>query len=152
LGHYRTERNGFGLRDEIALGERHVTDDEYWQVLTTLCHELLHSWQHHHGVPPGSTAFNYHNAQFRRLAGSIGLVVDRWGHTHLAEGATPFRDLLAEHGVEAPQLPEPPARRGAAGNSKLKLWMCPCGVRARVGRAEFRAKCLDCGGVFQRQD
>src|ERR1700722_12491399 len=45
-GHFRLGHNGFGLKGEIALNSRYLTDRPPYQVLGTLLHELLHAWQH----------------------------------------------------------------------------------------------------------
>lgn len=147
-GHYRPGRNGFGLRDEIAIDVRHVREDPYAEVLATLLHELLHAWQEHHGR---SSNGNYHNKQFRDKAVSLGLIIDEWGYERHAEPPTPFSKLLTKHGVQNPAIPNPNATRRRRGVSKLKLWMCPCAVKVRVGRSVFNVQCLDCGGRFTIQ-
>ncbi len=64
LGHYRIGRNGFGPNDEIAIDRQHAGQSLYWEVLGSLLHELLHSWQEHHERPPSRGSWNYHNKQF----------------------------------------------------------------------------------------
>jgi hypothetical protein len=151
-GHYRPKRNGFGLADEIGLDRSHVQHSPYWRVLGTLLHELLHSWQAHHGTPG---CRNYHNQEFQQKAWSLGLVIDSQGYTKYAAGDTPFFRLLKKFGIETPEDPNasgagsPPTNGlSASVGSKLKLYACGCGVKVRVGRARFNAQCLDCGGVF----
>lgn len=151
LGHYRSGRNGFGLRDEIALDEHHVRGNPYWKVLGTLLHEILHCWQEHSGKPPGPNSRNYHNKQYREKAEELGLIVDQYGHTQYAPGDTPFLNLLRKYGVQVPEIPEPEPLI-TKGWSSLELYQCPCGVKARVGRSRFNAQCLDCGGLFERRD
>lgn len=148
-GHYRPGRNGFGLRDEIAIDEAHAQAGPYWQVLGTLLHELLHSWQGQHGCPGKR---NYHNKVFQRKAGELGLIVDQNGRTEYAPPETPFSRLLAKHGVEAPKISQPIPVHNKHGSSKLKLYECPCGVKVRVGRSRFRALCLECNDKFERRD
>ena len=153
-GHYRRGRNGFGLADEIGLDRSHVQRSPYWDVLGTVLHELLHSWQAYHGKPGRR---NYHNKEFRQKAWSLGLVVDFNGDTQYAPGDTPFPLLLKKFGIEPSEAPIsndegpgliPADERTLSKGSKLKLYECPCRVKVRVGRSRFNAKCLDCGGVF----
>jgi hypothetical protein len=151
-GHYRPKRNGFGLADEIGLDRSHVQHSPYWRVLGTMLHELLHSWQAHHGT---SGCRNYHNKEFQQKARSLGLVIDSRGRTQYAPGDTPFLRLLKKFGSETPEDPNSsgealPPTNGCPPSvgSKLKLYECCCGVKVRVGRARFNAQCLDCGGVF----
>lgn len=154
LGHFRRGRNGFGLRDEIAIDQKHLNRGPLWDVYGTLLHELLHSWQEHHGRPGRR---NYHNKEFRDKACSLGLLIDEAGHTRYAAGETPFALLMYRYGIERPAedaevsseivvTPVPPC------GSTLKLYACPCGVKVRVGRSRFNARCLDCGGLFQRKE
>ena len=152
FGHYRRGRNGFGLRDEIAIDDEHVRSDPYWCVLGTLCHELLHCWQDRCGQRrPSKGSRNYHNREFREKAAYLGLVVDQRGNTEYSAGDTPFLNLLRKHGIESRDSSEPICRSISATASKLKLYECPCGVKVRVGRSRFHAKCLDCGGLFEKK-
>jgi len=154
LGHYRPGRNGFGLRDEIAIHEDHLCASPHWRVLGTLLHELLHCWQEHFGKKrPGSSSRNYHNREFRDKAANLGLIIDQRGRTQYAPGETPFLNLLSKYGIEVSDMPAPMERQGLSSRrvSKLKLYMCPCGVKVRIGRSRFHAKCLDCGGIFEKK-
>ncbi|MGE0536218.1 MAG: SprT-like domain-containing protein [Pirellulales bacterium] len=144
LGHFRYGHNGFGLRGEIAINRLHLEDRDFWRVLGTLLHELLHAWQQAHGTPG---KHNYHNKQFRTKARELGLIVDPRGYTDY-EPRSPFMEILARRGVTVPELPRlRVAIAGAQGRSKLKLWMCGC-TRARVAVADFQAVCLKCGNHF----
>lgn len=147
-GHFRYGRNGFGLIDEIGIDEDHVRHSPYWRVCGTLLHELLHSWQEHHGRP---SCRNYHNKQFQRKAFSFGLKIDERGFTEYLPGDTPFFLLLKKHGISTPDIPCPQQHIVSRVGSKLKLFQCPCGVKVRVGRSFFNARCLDCGGLFVLQ-
>jgi len=154
LGHFRYGRNGFGLREEIAIDTRHLDRDKTHEILGTLLHELLHAWQQLHGRPSKG---NYHNDEFCAKALSFGLVVDRHGYTHYLTGDTPFFSLLRKHGIQVPEDPDAEEQEEPEASvtfdvpaqpSKLKLYECPCGVKVRVGRSRFNAQCLDCGGRF----
>jgi hypothetical protein len=145
LGQFRPGHNGLGLEAEIVINKRHVPESETWQVLGTLLHELLHGWQQVYGRPGRN---NYHNVQYRRKAQSLGLVVDKYGHTHY-EAESPFTRLLREHGVELARIEQqlPHMAQPVGGSSKLKKWTCGC-TNVRVAVADFHAQCLKCGGLF----
>ena len=144
LGHFRRGHNGFGLKGEIAINERHLHEREPWKVLGTVLHELLHAWQEEHGKPGKPP---YHNKQFREKALQYGLVIDEDGVTeYLTESA--FSRLLKEHGVHMPA--QAPVSKRRSGESKLKKWSCSCPVNVRVAVAEFQARCLICGNPFRR--
>ena len=151
LGHYRIGRNGFGLRDEIALDEHHVESSPYWQVLGTLTHECIHLWQEYNGTPPGPNSHNYHNRQYRQKAEELGLIVDQYGHTQFAPGNTLFLNLLRRYGIQVPKIPKPKFPSRQKCGSTLTLYECSCGVKVRVGRRRLNAKCLDCGSLFRQK-
>ena len=149
-GHFRAGPNGFGLSSEIAINENYLGKRPFWEVLGTLLHEQLHAWQEAHGKPGRG---NYHNKQFCQKADSLGLVVDNKGVTQYRTPSA-FTELLEQHGIHVPDLPQPVTvarRRPRMGTSKLKLWFCGC-TRVRVAVADFWAKCLKCGNLFERVD
>ena len=155
FGHFRPSRNSLGLNFEIAIDEGHAVSEQFWKPLGTLLHELLHLWQHLHGTPPSGSSCNYHNAQYRQKASSLGLIVDRRGYTCYVPEHSPFFDLLNEHGITAPLLPpveKQLSQLGRLGSSKLKLWECGCPVKVRVAVPNFRARCLACNCLFMKKD
>jgi len=149
--HFRHGHNGFGLRGEIAFNARYLNGErELWEILGTLLHELLHGWQQCHGKPGKR---NHHNAEFREKAWQLGLIIDRRGVTGYRANSA-FKTLLRCNGIDAPEQQVKPKRDSKAGSSKLKKWSCGCRppVNVRVAIATFRARCLDCGCEFVRQD
>src|SRR5581483_10825801 len=121
LGHFRYGHNGFALKGEIIINDRHLNNRQGWETLGTLLHELIHAWQQAHGKPGRG---NYHNQQFREKAARYGLIVDHRGYTDY-EPDSPFTRLLAEHGVNVPPLEKPTAQPGrSACTSRLKKWSC----------------------------
>ena len=150
-GHFRRGRNGFGLLNEIAINERYISQERYWDALATLLHELLHAEQETVGNPGKG---NYHNKEFRYKAETLGLIVDSWGHMFLAPSPSPFWTVLQKYGIEVPEIPKPVPVVAGQGNSKLKLWVCSCEpqpIRVRVAISDFRAICLKCRQLFVKQ-
>ncbi len=145
-GHFRYGHNGFGLKGEIALNVRYLFGQrESWEVLGTLLHELLHAWQQAHGKPGKN---NYHNREFCEKAKSLGLLIDKRGVTGYA-AESPFKDLLRRFDVDVPFFEMPLPKEKVKGDSKLKKWSCGC-TNARCAVADFAARCLKCGRVFER--
>ena len=143
LGTYRSGRNGFALKDEITINARRV-QRPLGRILATLLHELLHEWQDKHGRPGKR---NYHNIEFRAKARSLGLIVNRRGHTQVVAGH--FTDILNKHGIGFEPTPTPSVELPVTVNgpgSKLKKWSCGCtNVRAAV---ELKALCGRCRRWF----
>lgn len=142
-GHFRAGPNGFGLSSEIAINETYLDHRPFWQVLGTLLHEQLHAWQRAHGKPGRG---NYHNKQFQTKAATLGLIVDARGWTQYQK-PSPFTELLEQHGINVPDLPQP-ARRQLRHSSNLRKWSCGC-TNVRVAIADFQAMCLKCGNRFE---
>ena len=143
-GYFRPGVNEFGLTREIAINHHYIGRREKWQVLGTLLHELLHAWQDAFG---DAGKRNYHNKQLRAKAKGYGLDIDSRGYTQY-DVESPFKELLAKHGVNVPVHEEPTAP--VRGTSTLNKWICQCKppVALRVGRAEIRVQCLDCRAKF----
>lgn len=152
-GHFRPGRDGFGLQGEVGINDLYIGDRLSWQNLATLLHELGHVHQEKTGKPGKG---NYHNRQFRELAKTLGLIVDKQGHTKVIPPPSPFWDALQKYGVEVPTIMEPESvGTSKPGQSKLKLWICSCKpepVRVRVAIPDFRAQCLKCGQLFTLKD
>lgn len=75
LGYFWERRfesfDGLIITDEIALNPEHFFERGDEDTLSTLVHEMVHLWQHHHGKVsrPG-----YHNAQWAETMVKIGLI------------------------------------------------------------------------------
>ncbi|MHA1950311.1 MAG: hypothetical protein ACW99G_10165 [Candidatus Thorarchaeota archaeon] len=151
-GHFRQGRNGFGLRNEIAVAKAHLHKDEYRNVLGTLLHELLHAEQQNVGKPGRR---NYHNVEFRKRAASFGLIVDEKGCQGYAPPPTPFFDLLDKYGVDVPEIPSDTDDNSSEGRPKLEAWICGCQphpVHVRVAIKDFQARCLKCNQNFHPKE
>ena len=144
-GHFRYGYNGFGLKGEIAINTRYLTDQRsIWEILGTLLHEMLHAWQQVYGTPGKR---NHHNAELRRRAATLGLVIDRRGVTGYS-AESPFKELLRQYGLAVPETDILPVTRRPPSKSKLKKWSCGC-TNVRVAIADFRARCLKCQQEFR---
>lgn len=64
LGHYAPGVEGGGA--EIAISARHVRRDGFASAVETLLHEMVHQWQHEHGLPID------HGLDFRRKCRDVG--------------------------------------------------------------------------------
>lgn len=113
-------------------------------ILSSILHLMVHTWQEQYGTPGRSW---FHNHQFRKKIGKIGIRCDPAGH-HLGLG-DPFVFILKKHGVDFVDQ----SSTGDAGapelhtGSKLIKWSCRCtNVRVAVN---FKAVCLKCGQVFK---
>ncbi len=144
---YGCLRGELGTRDNITFNISALERDPAL-ILRTLCHELLHLWQHYHGTPSRS---KYHNKEFRDKASECGLIVDPKGCTN---GHTEvFTETLARYGIHLEPLVEPLAievRLYGSGKreQKLKKYSCGCtNVRCAV---DLRATCNKCGQPFGR--
>ena len=147
LGYYLPTRNSFGIKEHISLNLVHL-DRPVWDILTTLLHEMCHSWQATYGKPSNSW---FHNKEFREKMLEMGIVVNGKG-CHLGV-QDPFVSLLKKHAVklngekDSDGLIKFPPKAKPKGKSKLKKWTCGCQA-VRVGKAMFEATCDICGNKF----
>jgi hypothetical protein len=148
LGHYVSGRNQFVLLENININRAHLSRP-LWDILATLLHEMVHSWQGTYGNPSNSW---FHNREFRLKMAEIGILCNEKG-CHVAVG-DPFVSLLKEHGMKVSGEENPdgmikfPPKDKTKGKSKLKKWTCGC-QNARVGKATFEAICDICGSKFE---
>ena len=77
MGLFYIGRSGFGTMDTIVLNS-YYTSDEFYQVLLTLLHEMLHQWQQYYGKPSSSPW--HHNKEFQEKAKGCGLLVHPRGY------------------------------------------------------------------------
>jgi len=148
-GHFRRGRNGFGLVNEIAINREYLNEQQPWEVLATLLHEMLHAWQEEHGTPGKN---NYHNSELRKKAATLGLVINSAGIQEYTLNS-PFFNMLQREQIAIPvELPPVPPNK-KRGKSKLKKWSCACSppVNVRVAIPSFNAKCLNCNSNFELQ-
>jgi hypothetical protein len=107
-------------------------------VLETLLHELIHA------ATPGEG----HKGGFVKVAKACGFRKP-WTSTPSTEQLTFQLEALAKR---LPAYPHPallaPASSAKPG-SRLRLFICECGIKVRVARDDFHATCNDCGGSFQ---
>jgi len=66
LGHYAPGVDGSA--PEIAISVRHIRRDGFASAVETLLHEMVHQWQHEHGLPID------HGLDFRRKCREVGAV------------------------------------------------------------------------------
>ena len=160
-GHFRIDRNGFGILNEIAINISHINGGKIdYDNLGTLLHELIHSEQQALGTDGrASRNRNYHNAAFIERTKGFGLIVNHKGHQQYVPPPTRFSNLLAIHGIELPESTggQPLERKSPGvtfGSSKLKPWICACKPRpihVQVAVKDFRARCLKCGELFRQK-
>jgi len=151
LGHYVPGRNSMGLLENINLNRANL-NRPLWDILATLLHEMVHSYEYTYVPEAKRTKGWYHTKAFRLKLAEFGILSSEKG-VHMAVG-DPFVFLLRKHGVEFGtykisggliQIPPKPKKKG---KSKLKKWSCGC-QNARVGKAEFEATCNLCENRFE---
>lgn len=123
------------------------------KILETLVHEMVHQANAEAGVRDTSAGGRYHNGAFRARAEEAGLEVERdekngWAITRLGPRGRDalFRFKPKAEAFQVVRLVDPPK-----APTKMKKWVCDCGP-IRVGRAEFRAMCLECRQEFRLED
>ena len=62
--------------DELAINPEYFASYPTIEICQTLCHEMVHIWQAHYGIP---SRRGYHNAQWARKMKAIGLISSTTG-------------------------------------------------------------------------
>lgn len=165
--HFNAWKNGspeaHALAEVCAFGE-----SDPIQLAGTCIHELAHIL-----AGPGAG----HGPKWRAACTKLGLRFCKAAGTKYAPACftqdvrhgiaalpkpTDGKPLATIVGIEFPGLPILPRgcshgigsrggkSRGKGSGSRLRKWVCGCGVIARVSRDEFLATCGLCGTAFQR--
>jgi predicted SprT family Zn-dependent metalloprotease len=139
------------VTDEIALNPSLFKERTVEETLSTLVHEMVHLWQHHHGK--GSRP-GYHNREWADKMDSLGLIASDTGEpggkrtgqsvTHWIQPDGPFArscaDLL-ETGFVLPYVQRiDDAKASKKSESKTKFTCRKCGSNA-WGRPELEIIC-----------
>jgi DNA repair protein RadC len=148
LGNYAIKRSPFGVKESININSVHH-DRPFWEILSTLVHEMVHSWQAAYGKPSSSW---FHNQEFKMKMLKCGVICnDKGGHLAIRD---PFIFLLEKNGIlettgeSFGRVMKIPSKPKPKGESKLKKWSCGC-TNVRVAVRDFKARCLKCNNVFQ---
>lgn len=158
-------RAGEAVTDEIALNPSHFRARTTEQSLSTLVHEMVHLWQHHHGKPSKG---GYHNKQWAAKMRAVGLIPTDTGAaggketgqsvTHMIEPGGAFDLACAElvrDGFEIPYIElwnESQAGRRKAKTASKTKYTCPgCGTNAwaKPGTALI---CGDCQQALESEE
>ncbi|MDA9762238.1 JAB domain-containing protein [Desulfobacterales bacterium] len=160
LGHYRIGRNDFAVREQINLNRLHI-GRPLWGVLSTLLHEMAHSWEYTYVPENKRTKSWYHSKAFRVKMEEFGIhCADNGAHIGLESNGR-FVFLLKQHGVTFDEIPDFSTmisgggklipidpKPKVKGKSKLKKWTCGCQI-VRIGKREFCATCDICNNKFK---
>jgi hypothetical protein len=142
--------------DEIALNPSHFAQRSTAQVLSTLVHEMVHLWQHHHGKPSRN---GYHNKQWAAKMRAVGLVPSSTGEvggketgqalSHYIEPGGAFNiayAILARRGlfrVSYVELWDDEAARKMKSASKTRF-TCPTCAANAWGKPTLHVICGEC--------
>jgi len=157
LGHYRIGRNAWAVREQINLNRIYL-GLPLWSVLSTLLHEMVHSWEFTYLPEDRRTKNWYHSKAFRDKMMEFGILCNNNGSHAGLDYRGKFILTLKQHAVSFDGLPA--CRPKSEGNvvtidprpikkgfSKLRKWSCGCQI-VRVGKREFLATCNICGNKF----
>jgi len=135
-GRFR-DRNGQGLRGEIAINTHHL-DEGKEALLHTLLVLRIRLWQENRGTP--SPREDYFNKEFRTKSREVGLRIDARGHA-VALPYAKFTELLKKHGIELDMKLHPEEK--PRSKSKLQVWKCACN-RAWIAVRDVQWTCTRC--------
>ena len=156
LGHYRSGRNDWAVKEQINLNRRYLSRP-LWTILMTLLHEMVHSWEFAYVPAEKRTKSWYHSKAFRNKMAEFGILCNQNGSHAGLDYKGRFVLTLKQHGISFDDLPIGKRASGIVpidmmprgkGKSKLKKWSCGC-QNVRVGKFEFDATCDRCNNKFE---
>jgi hypothetical protein len=127
-------------------------------ILLTVAHEGIHHFARETGVIDTSNNGSYHNKRFKALAEEYGFLPPSSPDPRIGYSAVMFGTNLAALDRLPPGIIETITNAmarvsmdGAKGGKKgnMFLYVCPCGVKARVGHDHANLRCDDCGDPFE---
>ena len=145
LQHFTNTNNELST---ITLNTLHLKKCNPYEVLT---HELAHFINYSKNINDCSSN-QYHNKHFKQQAELLLLTCEKTkrGYSHTKENEnfnTMLKDFKANKEVfNVFQNQKPAGKKG----SRLRLYMCSCGVKVRVGTDDFKALCLLCDSEFKK--
>jgi predicted SprT family Zn-dependent metalloprotease len=155
------------LTDEIALNPTQFRQRTTTETLSTLVHEMVHLWQHHHGKPPRKA---YHDKQWAAKMREVGLIPTATGEpggketgqkmTHIIDERGPFARACAQLLAERPAIlyhdragddEEGRKTRQKKAASKTKYTCGGCGANAWA-KPRTNLWCGDCQEAMQAEE
>ena len=157
LGHYRIGRNDFAVKEQINLNRIYL-HLPLWSTLSTLLHEMVHSWEFTYLPEEARTKSWYHSKAFREKMAEFGILCNPNGSHAAIDMKGKFVSVLTQHAVTFNGLGDIQASDDAKviqidpkpkvkGKSKLSKWTCGCQI-VRVGKRDFCATCNICNNKF----
>lgn len=146
-----TQQHFINTKDElntITLNTLHLKTCNPYEVLA---HELAHYINYIKGIKDTSSN-QYHNKEFKRQAEALLLSTTRDKKGYSTSDNKVFNKMVKEEFKSNPsvfnvfQAQKDKSKVG----SRLKLYICSCGVKVRVASEDFKAKCLRCDSEFKR--
>ena len=150
-----------GMSHEINIGAGTLARP-IENVCATLLHEMVHYYNHIHGIQDCSRGNTYHNKRFKTAAEQRGLCVEHsdkygWSHTSPGDELLQFcldndlSDILLNRnefggyrvtgmGTHAPATPTVTRRP-----SSTRKYICPCCSNSVRATKNVNIGCLDCG-------
>lgn len=146
-------RRGTEVVDEIALNPATFEERTDREIISTVVHEMVHQWQHHHGKPGRR---GYHNKQWAAKMRSLGLIPSHTGEpggkqtgqsvSHYIQDGGAFDvewKLLAESGFVVSYQDRLAARPVNPRILKVR-YACPvCSIHV-WGKPELQLLCIGC--------
>lgn len=151
--------------NEINVSAQHL-DRPVENVMSTMCHEMVHYYCQIHGLHEVSQNGRYHNKIFKREAEKRGLVIGyaKYIGYSVTEPSEEFKNIIKSYGLEKPielnrdgEIPVPIGVKGGNGDgdgnttakkkSSTRKYMCPaCGASFRATR-DINVLHEDCNNV-----
>ncbi len=132
----------------ITLNTLHLKECNPYEVLA---HEFTHFINHCNDIKDCS-ANNYHNKHFKIQAEVLLLSTTRGNKGITTQDNEVFNKMVNEEfkdNKEVFDIFQSQKDKSKVG-SRLRLYICSCGIKVRVAQDDFNALCLTCNEEFQK--
>ena len=115
-----------------------------------LTHELAHLINNVNKIKDCS-GYGYHNKHFKTQAEKFNLSVEKGKNGfNQTKPTEEFNKMLLEFKPNKEVFNICQNHEDKKKGSRLRLYICNCGVKVRVGSDDFNAKCLNCESEFKK--
>ena len=156
--------------NEINISAEHL-ERPIENIISTLCHEMVHFYCQIHGIQDTSQGYRYHNKHFKAEAEKRGLIISyaKYIGYSVTEPSQEFIQVVKEAGLEKPMdinrdgaLMDMASLLGLLGGqqgganglvqkpkkSSTRKYSCPCCKNSFRSTKDLNVMCMDCNKQF----
>lgn len=159
-GWWTVKRTWFENKEDSGEYELNISaqflDRSIVEIAATLLHEMCHQYASANGIQDCSRSGTYHNTQYKRIAESHGLTVQKapsigWSVTELGEHAQAIVSGFVQENPETLIYRSQVFKVQKVKSSSTRKYVCPCcGMSVRATKT-VNIMCADCNQIMDEE-